>query len=114
MKFKSRNVDDITIFDLKGGLEGGPDSYAIKDAIKSQIETGGRKFLFNMDGVGYVNSTGIGIITSVYSTITNAGGHMKICNANSKVSKVMMITKLLEVFDSYYAEDEAIKAFRGA
>jgi anti-anti-sigma factor len=65
-----------------------------------------------MDGVGFVNSTGIGIITSVYSSITGAGGNLKICNANAKVSKVMMITKLLEVFDSYYAEEDALRAFR--
>ena len=62
-----------------------------------------------MDKVDYVNSTGIGIITGIYSSITNAGGRLKICNANSKVSKIMMITKLLEVFDSYYEEDEALK-----
>jgi anti-sigma B factor antagonist len=113
MKFSTRKEGDVTVFDLKGSLEGGPDTYAIKDEVKTQLDGGGKNFLFNMDDVGFVNSTGIGIMTSVYSSITGNGGRMKICNANSKVSKIMMITKLLEVFDSYYEEEEALRAFRG-
>lgn len=100
------------VYDLKGGLEGGPDSYQIKDAIREQLEGGHRKFLINLDKVSYVNSTGIGIIASIFSSISNTGGAMKICKANEKVSRVMMVTKLLEVFDSYREEEEALAAFR--
>lgn len=111
MKFSTRKTGSVVVFDLKGSLEGGPDSYSIRDEVKTHLEKGDRQFLFNMDGVGFVNSTGIGIMTSVYSTITTSGGQMKLCNANSKVSKIMMVTKLLEVFDSYYDEGEALRAF---
>jgi anti-sigma B factor antagonist len=112
MKFSSRLDGDVVVYDLKGGLEGGPDSYKIRDAIREQLEGGHRKFLINLDSVSYVNSTGIGIIASVFSSISNSGGVMKICKANDKVSRVMMVTKLLEVFDSYREEEEALTAFR--
>ena len=111
MKISKRNDGDVVIYDLKGGLEGGPETYAIKDKIKADLEEGKRKFLLNLNDVDFVNSTGIGIITSVYSSISGAEGVMKICNANSKVSKIMLVTKLLDVFDSYYDEGEAIQAF---
>jgi anti-sigma B factor antagonist len=114
MKFSSRLVGDVVVYDLKGGLEGGPDTFAIKDDVKKQMEQGHRKFLLNMDGVDYVSSTGVGIVVSVYSSIMSGGGAMKISNANQRVSRVMMITKLLEVFDSYYKEEEAIQAFQSA
>ena len=114
MKFFPRMDGDVVILELKGGLEGGPSSYQIKDVVREQLEAGQRKFLINLDKVNYVNSTGIGIMASIYSSISNAGGQMKICNAKDKVSRVMMVTKLLEVFDSYTHEEDALGAFRGA
>lgn len=111
MHFSSRKVGDVLVMDLKGNLEGGPEFLKIKDEIKRLLEAGERKILFNMDGVGFCNSTGVGIIVTLYTSIKNADGQMKICNANQKVSRVMMITKLLQVFDSYYEEKEALEAF---
>ncbi len=111
MQFSSRKVGDVLVIDLKGNLEGGPEFLKIKDAIKEKLDAGERKILFNMDGVGFCNSTGVGIIVTLYTSIKNAEGQMKLCNANKKVSRVMMITKLLEVFDSYYEEREALDAF---
>lgn len=114
MKFSPRTEGDVIVYDLKGGLEGGPDSAAIKGSVGERLQAGHRKFLLNLDGVGFVNSTGIGIIASVFHDIDGAGGSMKISNANQKVSRVMMITKLLNVFDSYPSEAEALAAFRSA
>ncbi len=111
MRFRSRKIGQVTVFDLQGPLEGGPESFGITTAVSEQIAAGERKFLLNMDKVGLVTSTGIGIVVTVFTSITNAGGVMKICNANEKVSRVMMITKLLTVFDSYYEESKALEAF---
>ena len=112
MKWNMRRSDDVTVFDLKGGLEGGPDTYQIKDLVKEQLGLNHRKFVINLSQVDYVNSTGIGIIASVYTLISSAGGKMVISNANEKVSRVMMVTKLLEVFESYKSEGEAVASFR--
>ena len=114
MKYTPRKVGDVTVIDLKGSLEGAPENFAIKDTIKELLDGGERKFLLNMDKVTWANSTGIGIMTMVYTSIKSAGGEMKICNANEKISRVMIITKLLEVFDSYYQEEEALAAFAGS
>jgi len=114
MKFKTRKVGDVIVYDMQGALEGGKETYRIKDDVGEQLKQGERNFLLNMDKVTFVTSTGIGIVVASYTSIANAGGRMKICNANEKVSRVMMITKLLTVFDSYYQEEEALAAFRSA
>jgi len=114
MKFSSRKAGDVVVFDLKGGLEGGPDTYKLKEAVKEKLDAGERKFLLNLDGVDYVNSTGVGIVVSVYSSIMNASGVMKVCNAQERVSRIMMVTKLLEVFESYYSEKEALESYASA
>lgn len=112
MRFSSRRDGEVVILDLKGGLEGSQDSFEIKQVVSEMLDKGDKKFLLNLDRVDFVNSTGIGIIASVFSSISNANGAMKICNANDKVSRVMMVTKLLEVFDSYPKEEEALQSFQ--
>ncbi len=112
MRFSARKEGDVLVMDLEGDLTGGPDTFEIKDAVKEHLERGERKILLNLNEVGYVNSTGVGIIVSVYSSITGAGGEMKLSNANDKVSRLMMVTKLLEVFDSYDNETDALRAFQ--
>jgi anti-sigma B factor antagonist len=112
MKWSARESEDVLVFEIKGGLEGGQDTYQIRDMVKEKLAQGHRKFLINLDKVDFVNSTGIGIIAAVYMAISSSGGKMKISNANEKVSRVMMITKLLDVFESYKSEDDALASFR--
>ncbi len=111
MKIGMRKEGQVIVFDLSGGLEGGPDSYELKSMVAAQIKQGERRFLLNLDKVSFVNSTGVGIVAAVFTSITNADGAMKICNVQEKVSRVMMITKLLTVFESYYGEAEALTSF---
>ena len=40
MKFISRKERDVVVFDLIGGIEGGPDSYEIKGTVTEMIEKG--------------------------------------------------------------------------
>ena len=111
MKWSARNAGDVVVFDLKGALEGAHDAYQIKEAIREKLQAGNRKFLINLDQVDFINSTGIGIIAHVFHSISTSGGKMKISNANEKVSRVMTVTKLLEVFDAYPNEADALASF---
>jgi anti-sigma B factor antagonist len=87
MKWTARESDDVLVFDVKGGLEGGQESNQIKALVREWLGQGRRKFLINLDKVDFVNSTGIGIIAAVYMAISSAGGKMKICSASEKVSR---------------------------
>ena len=111
MKWTFRQTGDVIVFDLNGPLDGGYEGYQIKDAVREKLERGDRKFIINLDQVNFINSTGIGIIAYIFGSISSSGGKMKISNANEKVSRVMTVTKLLEVFDSYKNEEDALASF---
>ena len=112
MKLGIRHVADVVVLDFKGDLVGGPDALRVQETVTGLLAEGRRKFLLNLDKVDFVNSSGVGIVVAAFTAIKNGGGAMKLCNANDKVSRIMVITKLLEVFDSYYKEAEALEAFK--
>jgi anti-anti-sigma regulatory factor len=41
----------------------------------------------------------------------NAGAAVKFLNINERVKSILMVTKLLTVFESYYSRDDALASF---
>jgi anti-sigma B factor antagonist len=107
-----RQAGDVTILDLSGEVRLGDSSVALRDSIRKLADTGKNKVLLNLAGVKYVDSTGIGELIANYTTITRQGGQLKLLNLTDRIQNLLVITKLLTVFDSYDNESEALKSFQ--
>ena len=75
------------------------------------IEDGKHKVLLNLGGVNYMDSSGIGELIANYTTVSRGGGQLKLLNLTDKIQSLLVITKLLTVFDSYESEAEALNSF---
>ena len=112
LDLKERQAGDVTILDLSGEVRLGDSSVALRDSIRKLADTGKNKVLLNLAGVKYVDSTGIGELIANYTTITRQGGQLKLLNLTDRIQNLLVITKLLTVFDSYDNESEALKSFQ--
>ena len=59
-----------------------------------------------------VDSSGIGELIANYTTISRDGGQLKLLNLTDKIQNLLVITKLLTVFDSFDNEAEALNSFK--
>ena len=59
-----------------------------------------------------VDSSGIGELIANYTTISRDGGQLKLLNLTEKIQNLLVITKLLTVFDSFEDEGEALNSFK--
>ena len=109
---KERQAGDVTILDLTGEVRIGEGSVALRDSIRKLADAGKKNVLLNLGGVKYIDSTGIGELIANYTTISRQGGHLKLLNLTDRVQNLLVITKLLTVFDSYDNEAEALKSFQ--
>ena len=107
-----RQAGDVTVLDLSGEVRLGDSSVALRDSIRKLADTGKKKLLLNLAGVKYVDSTGIGELIASYATVTRQGGQLKLLNLTDRIQNLLVITKLLTVFDSYDNESEALKSFQ--
>ena len=114
MKFTIDKTDDIVVIALKASLEGGPDTYQIRDDVKGKLKEGDRRFLLDMSDAGFVNSTGIGVVVSMLSSVKTAGGVLKVCAVSDRARRAFVTTGVLQLFDVYETKDEALKAFNSA
>ena len=112
LELKERQAGDVTILDLNGAVRIGEGSIALRDATRRLADEGKKKILLNLAGVKYMDSSGIGELIANYTTVSRQGGQLKLLNLTDKIQNLLVITKLLTVFDAYDNEAEALKSFK--
>ena len=111
MNTKIRHVEGVTVLDLSGRITLGEESGKLRSAVQEALSAGSKKILLNLAEVNYIDSAGLGELVSAFTTVKNAGGELKLENLTSKVKDLLVITKLLTVFDVKENEKDAIAAF---
>lgn len=111
LEVAERQAGDVTILDMNGAVRMGQGSIALREAIRALVDGGKKKILLNLAGVNYVDSSGIGELIANYTTLSKVGGQLKLLNLTDRIQNLLVITKLLTVFDVYEDEAEALNSF---
>src|SRR5256884_8826759 len=112
LNIRERQAGDVTVLDMDGRITIGEGSVALRSAIRRLLEEGKKKILLNLAGVGYIDSSGIGELVSSYTTIGREKGQLKLLSLTQKIKELLVITKLLTVFDTYDDESAALNSFQ--
>jgi anti-sigma B factor antagonist len=111
MQIEERIVDDVTILDLKGKMTLGEGDELLKDKINSLVSQGHKKIVLNLEAVPYIDSAGLGEIVRTYTSISRQNGKLKLLNVSKRIQDLLVITKLITIFDSYENEGDAVASF---
>jgi anti-sigma B factor antagonist len=111
VRIESREKNGIVILDLKGKLMGGPDAETFKTAFHKLLEMGSKRVVVNLHGVDWINSTGMGILISGYTTMRRGGGDLKLLHVSDRIQSILYVTKLNLIFKCFENEDEAVSSF---
>jgi len=111
LEVTERQAGDVTILDMSGSVRMGEGSVALRNAIRGLVEQGKKKILLNLGGVKNVDSSGIGELIANFTTVRREGGQLKLLNLTEKIQNLLVITKLLTVFDAYDNESDALSSF---
>lgn len=111
MKMTEKEQDNVVILGLSGKIMGGPDATLLNDKLHELIETGKTNIIADLGGVNWMNSSGLGILIGGLTTMRNSGGDLKLANITDRIQSLLMITKLLTVFETFETVDKAIESF---
>ncbi len=112
MKIKRMPVGEVMVLAVSGKILGGPDQDEFSTEIKTLINEGHVDIVLDMEKVEYINSTGLGILISGYTTIKKNGGELRICGVRERVENLLNITHLKLLFQTYESRDKAVASFR--
>ena len=60
-----------------------------------------------------MESAGVGELVSVYTSVKNRGGELKLACLTKKIKDLLQITQLMTIFDTYESTPEAVRSFSG-
>ena len=86
----------------------------LRDKIGGLLNEGHRHFVVNLSDVDYIDSSGLGQLVSIWTSIKNRSGHMTLLNPTKRVGKLLQITKLNTIFEILEVEPEAVKRAGGS
>ena len=107
-----REVGDVTVLDLWGQITIGDASEALRATIQELIRTGRPRVVLNLGGVYQVDSSGLGCLVAAHTSLQKSGGDLKLVQLSSRLEDLMVMTKLVTVFDVFKDEAEALESFR--
>ena len=94
MELKIRKNGDVYIIDVTGEMDL-YNSYKLKELVMKMLEKNVKNFVINLEQVDYIDSSGIGALIYICSTIKKMNLKLAISNIHGSVKKVIELTKLM-------------------
>ena len=110
MELKIRKSNEIYIIDVNGEMDL-YNSYKLKELVMKMLEKKVVNFIINLEHVDYIDSSGIGALIYICSTIKKMSLKLSITNIHGSVKKVIELTKLMGYFPIANTVEEAISTF---
>ncbi len=108
---QQREHEGIVILDLKGRITVGPEAGALRERVAALGAAGTRNLVLNLKGVDYIDSTGLGALVMVATSLRKNQGNVKLVNLSRRTIELLIMTKLATVFEIFSDEQDAINSF---
>jgi len=111
LEVQSRTADNgVTVVAPTGRLDvaGAP---ALKDAISEVVKNGTPRVVIDMEGISFVDSTGLGSVIAALQQIRSSQGDLRLAAPNQQVRVVLELATLDRVFPYYSTVEEALAGF---
>ena len=111
MKVKTAEKYNAVVLELKGNVMGGDDTKDFNELLHKYIDEGKKNIIVDLHDVKFMNSSGLGMLIGGLTTMKKAEGHLKLANVTDKIQSLLVITKLITIFEFYETVDEAVNSF---
>jgi anti-anti-sigma factor len=110
----ARETQGVVILELNGRIQMGEEVDSVRKMIHDLVDQGHKQVSLNFEQVVRIDSTGIGMLVEAVIYTVKQGGHLTLFKVPRLVHNVLATHRLLQAFDIYASEEEAIAASANA
>lgn len=111
MKVKTSERYGAVVLELKGNVMGGEDTKDFNDHLHKLIDADKKNIVVDLSGVKFMNSSGLGMLIGGLTTMKKADGNLKLACVTEKIESLLIITKLITIFESFETLDAAVESY---
>lgn len=108
---EERHVDDVTLLVLTGQMLLDDGDLAFKRQVDALLGSGRLKILLDLDGVDYIDSSGVGMMVAQLKAVQRGGGDIRLLRLNSRGQRLFSLLKLRSWFETFEDEALAVRSF---
>jgi anti-sigma B factor antagonist len=106
-----RDVQGVTVLTLSGEMVLDDGDLAFGRRISSLVEQGRLKIVVDLEGVSYIDSSGVGMMTATLKEVRKHRGDIRLMRLNTQGHRLFSVLKLKTTFEVFDDEAVALKSF---
>jgi anti-sigma B factor antagonist len=111
LEIHQRENEGITVLEMKGRITLGKEATALREKVAELTTANVRSVVFNLQGVDYIDSTGLGALVMCVTTMRKAGGNVKLVHLNKRNIELLVMTRLATCFEIFTDEGDAVGSY---
>lgn len=110
MALVNTKIDGVLIVEIPGPSLDASNAKDFKNEVGPFLANES-KVVFDMQHLGFVDSSGLGSILSCLRQLNASGGDLKLCGMTKPVRTLFELVRMHRIFDIYDGPEQAITAF---
>jgi anti-anti-sigma factor len=112
LQVKSEKTGDVTVLSCTGDIDLGSASQ-LREVLVPIFNEAKPRLLMDLSSVGFMDSTGIGIMVNALNRVREKNGACAFCGAGQRVHRILQIAGLLNALPLYATRAEGLAALTG-
>lgn len=110
MEMRSSFQDGIPVLSISGKIIG-ESVPVMKREMEKLISQSDGRLILDLSDVPLLDSSALGAIVATLTSVKKSGGNLVLANPQAAVRKVLEITRLISIFETYENLEKALASF---
>jgi anti-sigma B factor antagonist len=111
LDIQQHDREGVVVLGMKGRIVVGKEATALREKMTDLTNAGKTNVVFNLAGVDFIDSTGLGALVMCATTVRRNGGIVKLVNLNKRNIELLVMTRLATAFEIFTDEQDAVNSF---
>lgn len=109
LTYQLKKKENAQFLHIQGDLIGDELGPKLVEIVTNAVNDKVKHFVIDLKEVRYISSSGIGVLITMLTKMRNSGGEVYLTSPSEHVQKLLIITKLNNIFKVFDSIEEAIE-----